>query len=68
MQNDLQPSIGTTAFAFRGYNLTNLGRTAELLAHASYGPVVLRHLRDAERVVRRSDGAASRPRETGRAS
>jgi [acyl-carrier-protein] S-malonyltransferase len=50
MQNDLQAKIGTTAFAFRGYNLTNIGRTAELLAHAIYGPIVLRHLQDAERV------------------
>lgn len=48
--NDLQPKLSTTAFAFRGYNLTNLGRTAELLAHPAYGPIVSRHLRDAERV------------------
>jgi hypothetical protein len=27
------------AFAFRGYNLTNLGRTPELLAHPAFGPV-----------------------------
>jgi [acyl-carrier-protein] S-malonyltransferase len=50
MENDLQPTLSTTAFAFRGYNLTNLGRTAELLAHAAYGPTVLRHLHDAERL------------------
>lgn len=31
---------GKTVFAFRGYNVTNLGRTAELLNHATYGPVV----------------------------
>src|SRR4051795_11765957 len=30
--------------AFRGYNVTNLGRTPELLAHPAYGPVVQRHL------------------------
>ena len=32
--------IGMTAFAFRGYNVTNLGRTAELLRHVSFGPMV----------------------------
>lgn len=31
--------------AFRGYNVTNLGRTAELLEHPAYGPTVERHLR-----------------------
>jgi [acyl-carrier-protein] S-malonyltransferase len=36
---------GDAAFAFRGYNLTNLGRTPELLAHPAYGPIVERHLR-----------------------
>jgi [acyl-carrier-protein] S-malonyltransferase len=56
MQNDLQPKIGTTAFAFRGYNLTNLGRTAELLAHAVYGPIVLRHLHEAESVCYETTG------------
>jgi [acyl-carrier-protein] S-malonyltransferase len=35
------------AFAFRGYNVTNLGRTPELLAHPAYGPVVERYLCDA---------------------
>lgn len=28
-----------TALAFRGYNVTNLGRTAEFLAHPDYGPI-----------------------------
>ena len=39
-QDRLKESIGTSALAFRGYNVTNLGRTPELLAHASYGPTV----------------------------
>lgn len=39
----------TTAFCFRGYNNTNLGRTPELLDHPAYGPVLERFLRaDAE--------------------
>jgi [acyl-carrier-protein] S-malonyltransferase len=38
--------LPTTVLAFRGYNVTNLGRTAELLAHPIYGPVVEKHLAD----------------------
>ncbi|MCI0332170.1 MAG: ACP S-malonyltransferase [Planctomycetes bacterium] len=45
MAHPLQSKIGTTAFAFRGYNVTNLGRTPELLAHPAYGPTVRRYLR-----------------------
>ncbi|HJQ79304.1 MAG TPA: hypothetical protein VJ828_05080 [Lacipirellulaceae bacterium] len=37
--------IANTAFAFRGYNITNLGRTAELLTHPAYGPTVRRYLK-----------------------
>lgn len=40
VQDRLKEGIRTTAFAFRGYNATNLGRTPELLAHPSYGPTV----------------------------
>jgi [acyl-carrier-protein] S-malonyltransferase len=36
--------IANSAFAFRGYNITNLGRTGELLAHSAYGPTVKRYL------------------------
>jgi [acyl-carrier-protein] S-malonyltransferase len=39
-QDQLKDGIRTTAFAFRGYNVTNLGRTPELLAHPSYGPTM----------------------------
>lgn len=35
------------ALAFRGYNVTNLGRTPELLSHATYGPTLERRLREA---------------------
>src|SRR2546421_688582 len=38
--NPLGHHPGVTAFAFRGYNVTNLGRTPELLDHPAYGPVV----------------------------
>ena len=47
MDNDLREQIGATAFAFRGYNITNLGRSDELLAHRVYGPFVEQHLKQA---------------------
>jgi [acyl-carrier-protein] S-malonyltransferase len=37
---DLKKRIGSAAFAFRGYDATNIGRSAELLAHPVFGPVV----------------------------
>jgi [acyl-carrier-protein] S-malonyltransferase len=46
----LQAELGSTAFAFRGYNLTNMGRTPELLAHPVYGPTVARYLRQAGKI------------------
>ncbi len=39
--------LKATAFVFRGYNITNLGRSSELLAHPAYGPVVEPFLREA---------------------
>jgi [acyl-carrier-protein] S-malonyltransferase len=47
MPNELQRHLETTAFAFRGYNVRNLGKTPELLAHPLYGPTLDRHLRQA---------------------
>lgn len=44
-------SLGTTAFVFRGYNQTNLGQTAALLAHPRYGARIERHLRQAEQIT-----------------
>jgi [acyl-carrier-protein] S-malonyltransferase len=44
MNNSLSAKIATTAFAFRGYNTTNLGRTPELLAHPTYGRTMRRYL------------------------
>ncbi len=32
--------IGSAALAFRGYDVTNLGRSRELLEHHAYGPIV----------------------------
>ena len=46
----LLDSLPTTAFAFRGYDRTNLGRTPELLAHPVYGRVVEAALREGSEV------------------
>src|SRR3954470_22469446 len=57
MPNSLQTKIGTSAFAFRGYNTTNLGRTPELLSHPAYGKTIRRYLKRGseicEEIVRR---------------
>ena len=50
MAKSLQSRIANTAFAFRGYNTTNLGRTPELLAHPTYGRTIERYLRKASEV------------------
>jgi [acyl-carrier-protein] S-malonyltransferase len=50
MTMSLQSKIGTTAFAFRGYNTTNLGRTPELLTHPAYGKTMRRYLKRASEV------------------
>jgi [acyl-carrier-protein] S-malonyltransferase len=39
-----------TALVFRGYNVTNLGRTRELLAHPAYGPAVEKFLREGSEI------------------
>ncbi len=40
MENDLSKRISTAAFACRGYNVTNMGRTLELLNHSVFGKTV----------------------------
>lgn len=42
--NQLRERIPSSAFCFRGYNTTNLGRSRELLNHHAYGAVVSEHL------------------------
>jgi [acyl-carrier-protein] S-malonyltransferase len=37
---EFQQRMPHAALAFRGYNISNLGRSAELLAHPTYGPIV----------------------------
>lgn len=53
MAQSLQQKIATTAFAFRGYNTTNLSRTPELLAHPLYGRTMERYLKRASAVCER---------------
>jgi [acyl-carrier-protein] S-malonyltransferase len=50
MNDDFRSRIKQAAFAFRGYNVTNLGRSPELLAHPAYGPIVEAHLRIASEI------------------
>ncbi len=50
MSTSLLDRFGSTAFAFRGYNTTNLGRTRELLAHRVYGTVVRQYLSEASQI------------------
>ena len=49
--NFLAGRLPNAALAFRGYNVTNLGRTAELLAHPAYAQTVERHLRECSAVA-----------------
>ena len=44
---ELKEILKNTAFAFRGYNVTNLGETPKLLAHEVFGPIVKKHLQRA---------------------
>jgi len=36
--------LTTSAFAFRGYNVTNLGMTPELLEHPAYQSIIEKYL------------------------
>ncbi len=56
MANSLQERLASTAFAFRGYNVTNLGRSRELLGQPKYGPIVERYLTEASQVCHEVTG------------
>jgi len=51
VNGEFRDNLDKTAFIFRGYNVTNLGRTPELLAHAAYGPVISVHLKQASEIA-----------------
>jgi [acyl-carrier-protein] S-malonyltransferase len=63
----IRSRLSQAAFAFRGYNVTNLGRTPELLAHPVYGGVLGAYLREvsdiASDVLKRSVDLVARVRE-----
>lgn len=50
MTTNLSDRMPTAAFAFRGYNVTNLGKTPELLEHPVYGPTFEKHLKRASEI------------------
>ncbi len=52
----IRERLATTAFAFRGYNNTNLGRTHELLEHRVYGPIIEGYLREDSEVCSAATG------------
>ena len=45
MTRNWSKEAGRAVFAFRGFNVTNLGRSPELLDHPAYGSIVEKHLR-----------------------
>lgn len=50
MADNLSDRMPTAAFAFRGYNVTNLGKTPELLEHPVYGSTFEKHLKAASEI------------------
>lgn len=52
----LRNLAASAAFAFRGYNVENLGRTDELLAHPAFGSIVASYLRRAGEICGDSVG------------
>ena len=54
---DLARRIGSSAFAFRGYDVSNLGRSPELLDHPAFGPVVAEVLGEASEACSEARGA-----------
>ncbi len=55
--NGLKDRLSTAAFVFRGYNVTNLGRSGELLDHPVYGPILEPFLREASETCAETIGS-----------
>jgi [acyl-carrier-protein] S-malonyltransferase len=55
---ELRTRITTSAFAFRGYEERNLGRSSEILAHRVYGPIAAGVLKTASGICSDVRGAA----------
>jgi [acyl-carrier-protein] S-malonyltransferase len=49
--DEIKKGIGSAAFAFRGYDVSNLGRSQELLDHPKFGPVVSEVLAEASAIT-----------------
>src|SRR5262245_27550142 len=47
----LRAAMPDSAWSFRGYNVTNLGRTPELLEQPAYSAIVARHLRECSEIA-----------------
>ncbi len=56
MEIDLKARVESSVYAFRGYNITNQGRSAELLKHPRFGPILEETLREAAAVLREATG------------
>jgi [acyl-carrier-protein] S-malonyltransferase len=52
----LPEQIEKTAFAFRGYNITNLGKTPELLEHPAFGAIVEQYLKTGSEICSEAIG------------
>lgn len=67
MASNSRDRFGPFAATFRGYNVANLGRSAEMLAHPTYGPIYERYLSEASHicqdVMRQKTDLAQRIRE-----
>ncbi|MCA9008224.1 MAG: hypothetical protein KDB01_00685 [Planctomycetaceae bacterium] len=49
-RKQLERGIRRSAFAFRGFDVKNLGRTGELLCHPKYGPITEKFLRQGSEI------------------
>jgi len=58
MENSLSNKISSAAFAFRGYNVTNHGKSPELLAHPAYGSILEGFLKQAGEICADATGKA----------
>jgi [acyl-carrier-protein] S-malonyltransferase len=47
----LRAALADSAWSFRGYNVTNLGRTPELLEVPAYASIVAKHLRECSAIA-----------------
>ncbi|MCA9196153.1 MAG: ACP S-malonyltransferase [Planctomycetales bacterium] len=48
--SNLKDRFSNAAFALRGYNVTNMGKSPQLLAHPKFGPIVESYLREASEI------------------